>query len=231
MPKIEPRSPSGAAGYNPLNRPEPPPLPAGGFLRGRGVSRPAEQHESRWGRPVGEAALRLAGTQQRQQAELRARDVSVVPSSSERLLPGRRQVSDEHTYERLRPTAQHVYEQIDVHARTPSADPEHGISYSDSAVDNPAYQVGPQPAAGSPRPRSRITSSARRNPRPRSRITSSVRRNPRPRSRTAGRPQGKPGVRNRTTSSLPGNRARRSTSTKTRETPSTNRPRRRAWAV
>ena len=109
------------------------------------------RHESLWGRPVGGAAPRLAGAQQR--PELRARAISVAPSPAARFPSRWREESGEHTYERLQATEspEHVYEQLDVRTRTLSADPERGVSHSDSAIDNPIYQVGPQePAAEEP---------------------------------------------------------------------------------
>lgn len=120
MPEIERgSSPSGASGYNELRPPELPARPAGGF-RNRSVrAHTAERHERLWGRPIGEAAPRLAGA--RQKAELSARGISVAPSSSERFLPNRRKASGEHTYEPLRVTAspQHIYEKINVRALSP----------------------------------------------------------------------------------------------------------------
>ncbi|MDD9982567.1 MAG: hypothetical protein OXU81_14625, partial [Gammaproteobacteria bacterium] len=145
MPEIERgSSPSGASAYNALHPPELPARPAGGF-RNRSVrSQTAERHERLWGRPIGEAALRLAGA--RQKAELSARAISVAPSSSERFLPDRRKASGEHTYEPLRVTAspQHVYERINLRAHTPSADPHRGIAPLESAVEEPHYEFAPQ---------------------------------------------------------------------------------------
>ena len=148
MPDIERgSSPSEASGYNALRPPELPSRPVGGFGNRRVSTQAAGQHERLWGRPVGEDALRLAGARQR--TDLRARSVSVAPSSSGRLLPGRRQESGEHTYETLQPTAssRHIYEQLSVRARTPSADPEQGVAPSDSAVEEPHHEFGPQEAA------------------------------------------------------------------------------------
>ena len=145
MPEIERgSSPSGASGYNALRPPELPARPAGGF-RNRSVrTHTAERHERLWGRPIGEAALRLAGA--RQKAELRARATSVAPSSSERFLPGRRKASGEHTYEPLRVTAspEHVYRQLNVRAHTPSADRHRGIAPSEAAGEEPHYEFAPQ---------------------------------------------------------------------------------------
>ena len=145
MPEIERgSSPSGASGYNALRPPELPARPAGGF-RNRSVrTDTAGRHERLWGRPIGEAALRLAGA--RQKAELSARAISVAPSSSERFLPDRRTASGEHTYEPLRVTAspRHVYEQINVRAHTLSADPHRGIAPSESAGEEPHYEFAPQ---------------------------------------------------------------------------------------
>ncbi|MDE0062056.1 MAG: hypothetical protein OXU72_04615, partial [Gammaproteobacteria bacterium] len=106
----------------------------------------AEHHKRLWGRPVGEDALRLAGA--RQKTDLRARSISVASSSSGRLLPGRRPESGEHTYEPPRPTAssRHIYEELNVRTSTPSADPQHGVSSSDFAINNPNYESGPQEA-------------------------------------------------------------------------------------
>ena len=145
MPEIERgSSPSGASGYNALRPPELPARPAGGF-RNRSVrTDTAGRHERLWGRPIGEAALRLAGA--RQKAELSARATSVAPSSSERFLPGRRKASGEHTYEPLRVTAspQHVYQQLNVRAHTPSADLHRGVAPSESAGEEPHYEFAPQ---------------------------------------------------------------------------------------
>ena len=152
MPEIERgSSPSGASGYNALRPPELPARPAGGF-RNRSVrAHTAERHERLWGRPIGEAAPRLAGA--RQKAELSARGISVAPSPSERFLPNRRKASGERTYEPLRVTAspQHIYEKINVRTLTPSADPHRGIAPSDSAGEEPHYEFAPQePAAEEP---------------------------------------------------------------------------------
>ena len=145
MPEIERgSSSSGASAYSALRPPELPARPAGGF-RNRSVrAHTAERHERLWGRPIGEAALRLAGARQR--TELSARAISVAPSTSERIPPGRRKASGEHTYKPLRPTAspQHVYEQINVRALTPSADPHRGIAPLESAGEEPHYEFAPQ---------------------------------------------------------------------------------------
>ena len=145
MPEIERgSSPSGASGYNALRPPELPARPAGGF-RNRSVrTDTAGRHERLWGRPIGEAAPRLAGAGQK--AELSARAISVAPSSSERFLPDRRTASGEHTYEPLRVTAspRHIHEQINVRAHTPSADPHRGIAPSESAGEEPHYEFAPQ---------------------------------------------------------------------------------------
>ena len=94
MPKIEPGS---SPAYNALRPPQPPPRPVGG-LRGRTVRSPGvERHEHSWGRPVGDAAPRRAGTTQ--QPALRARAVSIPPSPSERFLPG--SASGAHAYQNL----------------------------------------------------------------------------------------------------------------------------------
>ena len=179
MPEIERgSSPSGASAYNALRPPELPARPAGGFRNRRVRAHTAERHERLWGRPVGEAALRLAGA--RQKTELSARAISVAPSSSERILPGRHKASGEHAYEPLRVTAspQHVYEKINVRALTPSAAPHRGIAPSESAAEEPHYEFAPQEpefgpdeephyefAPQEPRARSHTTSSPRKNPR------------------------------------------------------------------
>ncbi len=142
MPKIEHRSSPSDAGYNALRPPELPPRPAGG-LRGRTVrSGTTERHEHLSGRPVGEAALRLAGAKQK---ELGARAVAVAPPSSERFLPGRRNASGEPAYERLRPTASadHVYEQVAARTHTPSADPRREFAPAGDAGGDPRYEFAP----------------------------------------------------------------------------------------
>ena len=145
MPEIERgSSPSGASGYNALRPPELPARPAGGF-RNRSVrTDTAGRHERLWGRPIGEAALRLAGAGHR--AELSARAISVAPPSSERFPPGRRTASGEHTYEPLRDTVspEHVYQQLNVRAHTPSADRHRGIAPSEAAGEEPHYEFAPQ---------------------------------------------------------------------------------------
>ena len=145
MPEIERgSSPSGASGYNALRPPELPARPVGGF-RNRSVrTHTAERHERVWGRPVGEAALRLAGA--RQKTELSARAISVAPSSSERLLPGRRQASGEHTYEPLRVTAspEHIYEKINVRTHAPPVEPHRGSTPSEVTGEEPHYEFDPQ---------------------------------------------------------------------------------------
>ena len=137
MPEIERGSTPGPSAYNALRPPELPARPAGGF-RNRSV-RPgtAERHEGVWGRPVGESALRRAGT--RQATELRARAVSVPPSSSPRVLPERLQESAERTHQHLEDTAPrgHVHQQLNVPADTSSPDPQ-------PAAEEPHYEFGPQ---------------------------------------------------------------------------------------
>ena len=145
MPKIEPgSSTSGASGYNALRPPELPSRPEGGF-RGRSVrADTAGRDESPWGRPVGEAALQMAGA--RQKSEFGARAIAVAPFAAGRFLPGRRSGSGEHTYEPLRPTgsSQHVYEQLNVRAHTPSLEPHRDIPPSQSADEEPRYEFAPR---------------------------------------------------------------------------------------
>ncbi|MDE0658236.1 MAG: hypothetical protein OXI79_01160 [Gammaproteobacteria bacterium] len=139
MPEIEHGStPSRTSGYN--APPELPPRPVGGFRR-KASTQTTSRHEGQWARPVGEAALRLAGAQQ---ATLRARAVSVAPSSSERFLPGLR--SGEGTYQSLLETTtpEHVYEQINVRTHTPPADPHRDPAASESAAEEPHYEFDTQ---------------------------------------------------------------------------------------
>lgn len=149
MPEIEPGSSPSRAGYNALRPPELPARPEGGFRSRSVVDHTAGRHEGVWGRPVGEAALRLAG--ERQKTELRTRAIAVARSPSDRLLPRRRrEPGGEHTYERLRPTAssQHAYEQLTARAQTPAAQP---MAPSGPAGEEPHYEFGPQePAAEEP---------------------------------------------------------------------------------
>ena len=149
MPEIEHgSSPSGASGYNALRPPELPARPEGGFRNRTVRAHTAERRERLWGGPIGEPALRLAGA--RQKTALSARAISVAPSPSERLLPDRRKASGERTYEPLRITAspQHVYEQINVRAYTPPADPHRDIAPSESAGEEPHYEFAPQASPG-----------------------------------------------------------------------------------
>ena len=145
MPEIERgSSPSGASGYRALRASELPAGPEGGF-RNRGVrTDAAERHESLWGRPIGEAAVRLAEAGHR--TELSARAISVAPPSSERFPPGRRTASGEHIYQSLQITEspEHVYEKLHVRAHTPSADPHRGIAPSEAAGEEPHYEFAPQ---------------------------------------------------------------------------------------
>ena len=171
MPDIEHGpTPSRTTGYE--APPELPPRPVGGFLR-KASTQTDSRHEGLWARPVGEAALRLAGAKQ---AELRARAVSVAPSSSERFLPGLR--PGEGTYQSLLQTAtpEHVYEQLDVRTRTSPVDSHRDVAPAEPAAEEPHYEFGPQdPATDEPhyefgpqesgKSRSRTTSSARRKPR------------------------------------------------------------------
>ena len=145
MPEIERgSSPSGASGYNALPPPELPARPEGGF-RNRSVrTHTAERHERLWGRPIGETAPWLTGAKQK--TELSARAISAAPSSSDRLLPSRRQASGEHTYEPLRLTTspEHVYEKFNVRAHTPPVEPRRGITPSEAAGEEPHYEFDPR---------------------------------------------------------------------------------------
>ena len=150
MPEIERgSSPSGASGYSALRPPELPSRQVGSFRNRRARTHTAERHEHLWGRPIGEAALRLA--EAKQKIDLSARGISVAPSSSERLLPGRRTASGEHTYANLPVTAspEHVYEKLDVRGHTLPPEPRRDIAPSDSAGEEPHYEFDPQ---GSPGP-------------------------------------------------------------------------------
>ena len=146
MPDIEHGpTPSRTTGYE--APPELPPRPVGGFLR-KASTQTDSRHEGLWARPVGEAALRLAGAKQ---AELRARAVSVAPSSSERFLPGLR--PGEGTYQSLLQTAtpEHVYEQLDVRTRTSPVDSHRDVAPAEPAAEEPHYEFGPQdPATDEP---------------------------------------------------------------------------------
>ena len=149
MPDIERgSSPSGASGYNALRPPELPARPVGGF-RNRSVrTHTAEQHERPWGGPIGEGAPRLAGA--RQKTGLRDRAVSAAAPSSERLLPGRRQASGEHTHEPLRVTEspEHVHEKLDVRAHPPPLEPHRGLAPSEAAGEGPHYEFAPEEPPG-----------------------------------------------------------------------------------
>ena len=141
-------SPSGASGYNALRPPELPARPVGGF-RNRSVrTHTAEQHERPWGGPIGEGAPRLAGA--RQKTGLRDRAVSAAAPSSERLLPGRRQASGEHTHEPLRVTEspEHVHEKLDVRAHPPPLEPHRGLAPSEAADEGPHYEFAPEEPPG-----------------------------------------------------------------------------------
>ena len=144
MPEIEHgSSPSRTSGYDALRPPQLPARPAGG-LRNRRVSiQTARRHEGQWGRPIGEAALRLAGRGQR--PGLGARAVAVAPPLPERFLPGLRTES-EGVYQSLlaTDTPEHVYERIDLRTRTPSADPHGDVAPSESPTEEPHYEFGPQ---------------------------------------------------------------------------------------
>ena len=145
MPEIERgSSPSGASGYNALRPPELPSRPAGGFRSRRVRTHTPERHERPRGRPVGEAALRLAGAKQK--AGLNARSIAAAPVSPERFLPGRRGESGEHTYTSLLTTAspEHVYEKLNVRAHTPPAESRVDIAPPDSAGEEPHYEFDPQ---------------------------------------------------------------------------------------
>lgn len=149
MPEIERgSSPSGASGYNALRPPELPARPVGGFRNRRVRTHTAERHERMWRHPIGEGAPRLAGA--RQKTGLRDRAVSAARPSSERLLPGRRQASGEHTHEPLRVTEspEHVYEKLDVRAHPPPIEPHRGLAPSEAAGEEPHYEFAPEEPPG-----------------------------------------------------------------------------------
>ena len=135
--------PSEVSGYNALRPPELPSRPVGG-LRGRSVTHTHEQHERRWGRPVGEAALRLAGAMQK--TELRARAISVAPSGSGRFLPGGHQESGERTYQNLQPTAsaEHVYDKTNHGVHGLAAPAYEETDPPDFAGEEPHYEFDPE---------------------------------------------------------------------------------------
>ena len=103
----------------------------------------AERREQPWGRPIGEAALRLAGAKQK--TALAARTVSVAPSSSERFLPRLHEESGEHIYQSLLDTEspEHIYEKLNVRVQSPGED-HHGVAPPESEPEEPHYEFGPQ---------------------------------------------------------------------------------------
>ena len=145
MPEIEHgSSPSGATGYDALRAPEPPSRPVGGFRNRRVSTSASERHGRLLGRPVGEAALRLAGVEQK--TRLSARAIAVAPSPSERFLSGRRAASGEQTYQSLQVTKspEHVYEKINLREQTPPAEPQRGSVPSQAAGEEPHSEFAPE---------------------------------------------------------------------------------------